>query len=364
MQAPSWTLLNPPVGVVVPDTAEGLGGRLAQRQALAATVFPDGEVLLLLAGPAETRVIMTDPALRRLMDVADPGRMRHDSIPPMQAGWGRPWAEGGRLARSGEEAVLAGWPLDGPFNRGLTDLELIYLGPEGRRTRPPVRIAALEGTLLGAFSDGSLLMTVASLDEFSPVADTVASVPFRVARPRQGSEGARDTVDLRVLFTAGLRTARGGRGGEMRRISGSHEAWTKATTSGDTVWIVPSERPELVALDLSGDVLLRVEWEAGDRSVPPGNEDLWKLARHPAAAAVIAGADGQVFVQRIVVRDGRPVQGPEWLVFGTAGDLIARLDIPTSLRVLAFGPGTVLVVATAEGGHREVRLHALGRAER
>ena len=38
--------------------------------------------------------------------------------------------------------------------------------------------------------------------------------------------------------------------------------------AGDTIWIVPTERPELVAVARSGEVLLLVEWEAGDRTIP------------------------------------------------------------------------------------------------
>ncbi len=79
------------------------------------------------------------------------------------------------------------------------------------------------------------------------------------------------------------------------------------------------------------------------------------------ASALVPGNDGRIYVQRLSVQGGYPVRGPEWLVFDPAGDLLGRVDIPRSLRVLAFGRNTVLVKGTNDLGVDEVRVHAMER---
>ena len=170
------------------------------------------------------------------------------------------------------------------------------------------------------------------------------------------SENAGNQVSLEVLFIAGVRRSPRE---QPNPLPWSHEPSATVTVSGDRIWVVPSERPELLGLDRSGEVLLRVEWQAGDRSVPGGLPDWQGIERFPAASALVAGSDGRIYIQRFSVQNGRPVRGPEWLVFSPAGDLLGRLDIPRGLRVLAFGTNTALVKGTGEGGVDEVRLHAL-----
>ena len=135
---------------------------------------------------------------------------------------------------------------------------------------------------------------------------------------------------------------------------------TRFGVRGDTIWALPTERPELVALDRSGEVLLRVDWAADNRSIPPDARDSWGgLQRFPAASSLFVGADGLLYVQLWTLRDGRPAHGPRWLVFDPAGELVARFEMPRSLTVLAFGPASVLATATNEAGVQEVRLYAL-----
>ena len=132
----------------------------------------------------------------------------------------------------------------------------------------------------------------------------------------------------------------------------------------DVIWIVPTERPELVGVDRFGQVLLKVEWDAGDRTIPPDASDEVKaslrgLKRFPAAKRLLVSTNGLIYVQRVAWRDGQPRIGPEWLVFRPTGELRARLDIPSNLEVMAFGPGSVVVKARNEDGVVEIRVYAL-----
>ena len=261
--------------------------------------------------------------------------------------------------------MLAGWPLDGPFNRGLTDLELIYLGPEGRRTRPPVRIAALEGTLLGAFSDGSLLMTVASLDEVLSrgrhrrVSAVQGCPPAARIGRCQGHRRPPSAVHRWSAHCSG-RPWRGNEADQRfpRSVDQGHDE--AVTRSGLCPPSDPSWSPWTCrAMSSSG-------WNGRPATVrfPPGTRTCGNSRAIRPRRRSSPAPTGRCSSSGSSCGTGARFRVPSGSVFGTAGDLIARLDIPTSLRVLAFGPGTVLVVATAEGGHREVRLHALGRAER
>lgn len=144
----------------------------------------------------------------------------------------------------------------------------------------------------------------------------------------------------------------------------AHDPRWATAVAGDTIWTVPTERPELVGVHRSGEVLLKVEWEAGDRTIPADASDevreaLRGLERFPAARRLLVGTSGLVHVQRVVWWGGRPHIGPEWLVFGPAGELVARLDIPPRLDVLAFGPGSLVVKARSEAGVVEIRVHML-----
>ena len=144
----------------------------------------------------------------------------------------------------------------------------------------------------------------------------------------------------------------------------AHDPRWATAVAGDTIWTIPTERPELVGVHRSGEVLLKVEWEAGDRTIPADASDevrkaLRGLERFPAARRLLVGTSGLVHVQRVVWRGGRPHIGPEWLVFSPAGELVARLDIPPRLDVLAFGPGSLVVKARSEAGVVEIRVHML-----
>lgn len=356
-QAPGWTLAEQPAGVVVPDTVETPtpDGRLVQRDVKAGPVLPNGNAVLLLVGSDGTRVIVADSELQSVMDADDPDGIRHDRIPPMSPGWGHSWVESGRAYPFGQQAMLGGFVVNLDRGRRLRGpFEVLQMDPDGRFTGPPTRIAGVDGSWRGVFPDGSLLF--AGPFREVPGADSVASNPFRIVRAGSAPENASGSVSQEVLFTTGLLRTPGRR---LRSVPWSHNAWHTVAVSGETIWVVPSERPELLALDRSGEVLLRIEWDAGDRALPAGLSGWDGLERFPAASALVAGSDGRIHVQRFSVQNGHPVRGPEWLVFSPAGDLLGRLVIPRRLRVLAFGANTALVQGTNDEGVDEVRLHAL-----
>ena len=132
----------------------------------------------------------------------------------------------------------------------------------------------------------------------------------------------------------------------------------------DIIWTIPTERPELVGVDRSGQVLLKVEWDAGDRTIPVDasdevKESLRGLKRFPAAKRLFVGTNGLIHVQRVTWRDGRPRVGPEWLVFNPTGELVARLEIPRELEVMTFGPSLVIARARDKDGVVEIRVYTV-----
>ncbi len=262
------------------------------------------------------------------------------------------------MAAIGQGFVLVGDNTDysgsvRPMKRTVQDVW--FADRDGGFTRPPSYVD-VDGGLLGTFADGSLVMWTRPV-----TVDTAIVTRIVAAQATQGLPHGAEGEPGEVLFTTANR--RNPDRHEVRASWTSHPA-NVTVVAGDTIWVLPTGRPELVAVHRSGDVLLMVEWDAGDRSVPPGAPpDFWKGAeRFPAAAELQLGADGLLYVERWTVLDHRgPMRGPEWLVFSQAGDLVARLDVPLGWRVLEFGHEEVLVVASENDGPDEVRIHAIER---
>ena len=243
-----------------------------------------------------------------------------------------------------------------PMNRSGEDVW--YADRNGRFTRPPLYVN-VDGGLLGTFADGSLVMWT-----MPTIADTTIVTEIVSVRATEHSSEASENQQAEVLFTTANR--RDPERPDVRASWTSHPGRV-TVVAGDTIWVIPTERPELVAVHRSGAVVLRVEWAAGDRSVPAGAPPgFWKGAeRFPAAAELQLGADGLLYVRRWEVIDGRyPNLGLEWLVFTQAGDLVARLDMLPhwwSAQILEFGHEEVLVVVSDDGAPHEVRIHAIER---
>ncbi len=221
----------------------------------------------------------------------------------------------------------------------------------GRFTRSPSSVGA--GELIGLYPDGSLVMMMDLGSTDTTVVSAIVS-----SRISETAEQPADPHNQALLFT----TARFKERGSV--APWAHNVWRTLAVAGDTTWLVPTESPELIAVDRTGEVVLKIEWDAGDRSVPAGApESIWEGAkRFPAAARLLIGQNGLIYVQRWTVRDDRPVQGPEWLVFNPKGDLVARVDIPSRWRVLAFGAASVVAVARGEDGFSDIRVHTMTKA--
>ena len=355
-EAPQWTLAEAPVRVLTPDTLQAPDGRSEQRSVRSGVIFPGGQLLLAVSVPSgPTRIVAVESPLVPVIDRAGGGQ---DAPSPTGARvQPRMWAEGGRMALVGDEAVVVGEPLDmGPPVTGLGFKEVLYVGPEGQSMRPPARVdRAGRLRLVGAFGDGGLLFWHCCEDA---AADTTVVVAFRSARPMAAANGGSEPSPLDPVFTVALPRDPDQRNAVPR--SWAFMSATRFAVWGDTIWALPTERPELVALDRSGEVLLKVDWAVEDRSIPPGARESWGgLQRFPAASSLFVGTDGLLYIQLWTLRDGRPARGPQWLVFDPAGEFVARFEIPGNLTVLAFGPASVLVTARNGVGLQEVRLYAL-----
>ncbi len=352
-----WVIGDEPAFVSVPDSVEWWGtgpgggqvGERRQRYVNEAIVLPDQRVVLLYALSAP------DSILLHILGPASDEEVRIPA-PSLEDGLSPSWIHVNMAAHRGEIIL-----------RDNNDPPLIHRGRAGmwRAGRQngftrPASVVASRGQMLGVFPDGSLVVMMESgSTDTTIVSLTVAAWPVEVGH---------DPADVRaeeVLF----RTATPKDPANARRAaSWAHRPRRTAAVAGDTIWIVPTEKPVLLAVHRSGDILLEVEWEAGDRSIPQGASDFWDgAARFPSAASLKIGTDGFVYVQRWTVREGRPVRGPEWLVFGPAGELLARLDVPgrwPSTEVLAFGDGAVVVrTRNDETGVQEIRVYAIAKSE-
>ena len=357
-EAARWGLAEAPAFVVVPDSIWIAGGQGLQRQILEGEVSSNGKVVLLCSdggGPESILLRIFDPASGEEAKIPHPKR---EDGQPLQ------WVHYS-MAVQGDEIVLV-VVRDSREGEGS---DVLFANQEGRLTRPPAYVNA-KGKMLGAFPDGSLAIRVGR----TGMTDTTLIYSLLSLRPTPAGNGSSGADAGKVIFTTARE--RDTTQGYPTHIFGAHVPLNVAAVSRDTIWIVPTERPELVAVDRSGAVLLRVEWEDGDRTIPAevgivrkGRLTTWGLVeegvvrprteRFPAARRLLIGTNGLIHVQRMVWDDDRPRAGPEWLVFNQAGELAARLDIPRNLDVLAFGPAFVVAQGKNEAGVVEVRVYGL-----
>lgn len=356
--APRWTVGNTPTFVMVPDSVEsiwhGASGevlvrRKAQRVASGAAFLPDGRVVLAYAPQQPDSILLhfLDPATGRSTAVA---------APKGENGEGLRWSYGGMVVQGGDVVLAAdNLPVQEEPRNGT---DVWYADAVGAFARPPSRIPT-DGRLAGAMEDGSLVIVR------SPEAlDTLFLSRVLAVRPTRAGTRPEPLRPARPLFVNAL--ARDPQTGEGLS-GGVHRPEFATAAAGTTIWTVPTERPELFAVDRSGDVRLKIEWDAGDRTIPPGAPGFWgRMERHSAAAKVAIGSDGLVYVQRWTLRESPPiipVMGPEWLVFTPAGELAARFELPMEgWAVSAFGDGSLVAAGTnTETSLREVRIYAIRR---
>ena len=354
---PRWTVSESPTLVMVPDsTAEvvyGPGGKVLnrieqQRYPERAVFLPDRRIVLAyyLASPDSILLHFLDPATGTDAPIVAP---RADDGEDLN------WGHTGGLAVHDDGIVLLAD--NAPVGSRRRGSDIWYVDLEGRFTRPASKVN-VEGWLFGAFADGSVV-----IQGRSKQVDTTLVSPVMSVLPLAAGSESSDAHRAGVLFAMG---APGDPARGYETLAGwSHNPGRTMALAGDTIWIVPTERPELLAVHRAGDVVFRIEWDAGDRGgIPAGAPDYWEGAeRLPAAASLMAGTDELIYVQRWTVRNDRPVRGPEWLVFSPAGELVARLEVPSAWRVLAFGNGALVAVVYVESDYGEVHVYTFDGAE-
>lgn len=350
--AARWKVEEAPLFELVPDSVEEQFPGAGQPYPSEATFLPDGRVVLYYYVGDYTA---SDSILLRILDPAS-GEETLVPAPKGDDGQSLMWVHFDLVSRDGG-IILMGDNQPALSRRRGEDIWLA--DREGRFIGPPSS-THIEGTFFGAFSDQSLAVMVESGET-----NTMFLTSATVVHPVKAGDDPADARAEEVLVTTAMPR-------EPARASGSAPSWIPrpaftSAMSGDTVWLIPTEKPELYAVDRSGNVVLKVEWEAGDRSVPPGAPDFWEGAdRFPAAAGLTAGADGLVYVEKYAVLEGRPVRDSEWLVFSPAGELVARLDVPgrfPSFRVLAFGDGALVATAWQEDtGLRHVVVYRFSKS--
>ncbi len=343
--ATRWSAEEAPVFELVPDTVESQTGS-AQRHARRATFLPDGRIVLLYSIGHLTGA---DTLLLHILDPAAGQRTRL-AAPREEDGRSLNWVDT-QLALHDGDLILMGnnQPALSP-RIGAADVWQVYRN--GQFIRPP-SYSNVRGPFLGVFPDRSLVVMARS-----GATDTTIVYRTMIAFPLEAGEDPAVAQPEEILFTTAIPRDPNS-GYEMR---GAHMPHFAAAVSGDTVWIIPTEKPELFAVHRSGHIVLKVEWETGDRSLPPeivGSVNA--VDRFPAAPGLKVGTDGLIYVESAFLLDGRPVRGLEWLVFTPAGELVARLHVPEKypgFQVMAFGDGS-LVAATrpAETGLRTVQVY-------
>lgn len=352
--ATRWKVEDAPLFEFVPDS---LGERFpegGQQYPAEATFLPDGRVVLLYyvsedLGPDSILLHIVDPRS---------GEQAHIPAPRGDDGQSLEWVHFDLVTRDGS-IILMGDNQPALSRRQGEDIWMADY--EGRFIGSPSS-THIEGTLLGMFGDQSLAVMVESGETNTMIFSSAMAV-YPVAAGDHQMEGRPEEL---LVTTAMPR--------DPADQSGSAAWWVPrpayaSAASGDTIWIIPTEKPEIFAVDRSGNVVLKVEWEAGDRSVPPGAPDAWEgVDRFSAAMDLKLGTDGLIYVERVTVLDGRPALGAEWLVFSPAGALVAHLAVPggfPSFHVLAFGDGALVATAWNEDiGLRHVAVYNFRKTDR
>lgn len=332
-QAPRWTVAESPRFVLVSEPVR-------QRSVDKAAVLPDGRVVLVYS------VSRSDSTLLHFFDPAS-GEEARTIAPKGPDGETLAWGHS-FVAIHDRDIILM---VDNRPRARRGGADIWYADRIGDLTQPASYVGN-NGALVGVFPDGSLVTM-----PHSRLADTTFVFSVVAVRPAPAGAEPSDSLAETLPFTVAAPADPAG----FYTPPWGHLPYRTSAVAGDTIWIVPTERPELLAVHRSGRVLLKVGWEAGDRSISPAADGIWAGAeRFPAAVVLRIGTDGLIYVQRWAARNDVPYPGPEWLVFSPIGELVARLDIPLGWRVLAFGNRAVVVgVTSAETGLGEVHVYGL-----
>ena len=317
-----------------------------QREFDETAIYPDGRVVILLSPDQSEQESI-------LLHVVDPssGEESVVSAPKGEDGQSLNWSHFGMVGHDGGIVLSGNNRID--ERRDVQDIW--YFDREGQLARPPS--FAPPGKVLGLFPDGSLVIAGAS--EPDAVDTRMVSAIMSVPAAEAGNEPMSAHEPELHFLTAIPKDPTLQQYDIPARWA--HTPWHTSGVAGDTIWTVPTERPELLAVNRSGEVVLKVQWEAGDRTIPPEAPAFGRGAeRYPAARSLEIGTDGLIYVQKLILRDGRLDPSPEWLVFSPVGELLARLDVPGNQQALAFGDGVVVTTGENEvSGASEVRVYQL-----
>ena len=353
-EAPRWEMTEPPAFVVVPDSVLTPDGKGAQRYVAGAVATVDEKVVLLTApaGP--------DSILLHIVDVVT-GEETRVPAPAGVDGESLVWADLTMSAHGRGVLLLGSTRSEYRVSRRDRTEGVWFATSDGEFWRPASHVD-LVGPLQGVLSDGSLVVRSSG---WTRTTDTTVIASTLLVKPMPADQPLPRSHSPELVFeTARVRDPDAD---YPVSFHWAHDPYRATGVADDIIWTVPTERPEIVGLDRSGQVLLRVEWDAGDRSIPTDASDevrkgLRGLTRFPAARRLVVGTHGLLHVQRVAWRDGQPQIGPEWLVFTPTGDLVASVDIPRNLEVMAFGPGSVIAKARDEDGVLEIRVYALRKS--
>lgn len=346
-EAPRWGVAEPAAFVVVPDSVFAPDGTGFQRYVADALVTA-GEQVVILTDP-----VGPDSILLRIVDVTT-GEETAVQAPVRADGQPVAWADL-TMATNGTEIVVLGSVRT--FERDRTE-GVWFADADGRFARPSHHVPIV-GPLEGVLSDGSL---VVSASGWMRTTDTTVISALELVRPIPVDRSISRAERPVRLFEIAL--VRNQTADYPVPSYWAHDPRANTGVSGDIIWTVPTDRPELVGVDRAGRVFLKVEWEAGDRTIPAGASDgvskaLRGLRHLPAARRLLVGTNGLIHVQQTSWADGRLLNGPQWLVFSPSGDLVARIEIPRHLDVMAFGPDLVVARTRDDDGVEEIRIHKL-----
>ena len=344
-RAAAWTIDSQPlvaIGALEGDSAYQLfrvGG---------AARFADGRIVILNSGTSEVRFFDADG--RHLRSV---GR------------------KGGGPGEFESPFPLLHLPHDSIGVWDGSQQRITVLSPDGTLARVArLDRPATNAEMVGSFGDGSIVMADFRFD--------VPQSGFAMAQgvlTRFSPEGAFiDSLGSYPWREIGMLDPARGRIG-----SRTFAPRTSTAIHGDRFSIGTAAEPMIEVRDQRGKLIRLVRWNAGDRTVGPGDaraqfeasnpnatverrrafEAIPVMERFPAHSRMIADADGNLWVQPY----RRPTDtGPaRWLVFEAEGALIARAELPRRLEPFEIGREYVLGVHPGEDDLERVVLHRLRR---
>jgi hypothetical protein len=249
---------------------------------------------------------------------------------------------------------------------------ITVLSPAGdyvRMTR--VDQPMVNAEIVGVFADGSIAMADFRLEV--PNAGFAISNAVFTRYTRDGVFS--DSLGVYPWYEIGQIAMNGGRGVGSRTFAPR----TATALHGDRFWVGTAVDPSIEVHDQRGKLTRLVRWNAGDRTVGPGDVEARLLARYPdptpeqrrnfasipvmdrfpAYSSMRADVDGNLWVEEY----RRPTAtGPgRWLVFDPDGALLARVELPPALEILEIGRDYLLGMHPGEDDLERVVLYSLRR---